>query len=454
MENKAIKTVEKYNMLSVGDSVVIGLSGGADSCALFHFLVSLREKYKLKLVACHINHMLRGAEADRDENFARSLCEKNDVEFRLLKIDVAGIAQKNKESTEKCGRDIRYAFFAETAKECKGKIATAHTASDNAETVLFNMTRGCGIKGLCGIPPVRDNIIRPLIEVTRDDIERYCHENGYDFVNDSTNFTREYTRNKIRLDVVSVLKGINPSFETTMAALSDRMRKQAEHLYRCACDVIAKARTENGYKADMLYACDEAVFAEAISILCKKYDVTPEAEHIALIRNICSFHGAVQLKRNIFAVSNQGYLRIIKMESHHENEEIPFNDRKTVVINNKKISLSVMNIDDFYNGEKNNKFLFNNSLDYDTIPLSAVFRNRKSGDRICLRNRNVTKTLKKLFNEMKIPTDERESVVGLCDGERVLWTERTGVSEDCRVTAKTKKVLVLDCSNKNGKGRG
>ncbi len=443
MENKALKTVEKYNMLSYGDKIVIGLSGGADSSALFHFLVTLREKYGLTIIACHVNHMLRGAEADRDESFVRSLCESEGVEFKLLRVDVAAIAQRNKESTEKCGRDIRYAFFDEIASSCGGKIATAHTASDNAETVLFNMTRGCGIKGLCGIPPVRDNIIRPLIEVTRSEIEEYCNRNGLKYVDDSTNFTREYTRNKLRLDVVKVLKEINPSFEATVSAMSDRMRIQAEHLDSIARSIMNDAYTDKGYKANLLYSTDEAVFSEVISILCRKYDIIPEASHISLIRAICASHGAVELKRNIFAVSNQGFLRIIKKEEQAEKEIIPFDSQESIVINNKKFVLSDMNIEEFYNRKKNNKIIFNNSLDYDTIPLSAVFRSRESGDIICLRDRMVSKTLKKLFNEMKIPKDERKRVVVFASDSEILWTEKTGVSEKHKITQKTKRVLVI-----------
>ena len=136
MENKVWETIKKYNMLSAGDTVVVGLSGGADSCALLQYLVSIREKLSLHIIACHVNHMIRGQEADRDEDFSRKLCIQLKVEFRLLKINVPEQAKLRKESTEKCARDIRYEFFGKIADEYNAKIATAHTASDNAETVL------------------------------------------------------------------------------------------------------------------------------------------------------------------------------------------------------------------------------------------------------------------------------------------------------------------------------
>lgn len=443
MENKVSKTVAKYNMLKNGDTVVIGLSGGADSCALLHFLLSLREKMSLRLIACHVNHMLRGVEADRDETFVRELCKNNGVEFCLLKIDVAAEAKKRKVGTEQCGRDIRYAFFEETAKEFHAKIATAHTASDNAETVIFNLTRGCGMRGLGGIPPVRNNIIRPLIEVTREEIEEYCRTKGCDFVTDSTNLTKEYTRNKIRLDVIPVLKEINPSFEQTIAKMSERMRCEVDELYNHSCDILRSAQTDKGYKVKILNSSGDAVFSEIIRIICGEFDIIPTSAQVGIIRDICRTSGAVELKSKIYAVSNQGYLRIIKKSEEKNDGEVPYTGQETIVINNKKISLLSINIDEFHNREKINNLVFHSFLDYDTISSLSVFRCRKSGDSFRLPKRNVTKTVKRLFNEMKIPRDERDSVVMLASGSEILWIDGIGVSADHTVTDKTKKVLMI-----------
>ncbi len=450
MENKSIKTVEKYNMLSAGDTVVIGVSGGADSCALFHFLLSLREKMDLHLICCHVNHMLRGKDADSDEEFVRELCRKNGVEFRLLKTDVAKASSESKTSTEQCGRDIRYRFFEKTAAEYGAKIATAHTASDNAETVIFNMTRGCGVNGLCGIPPVRGNIIRPLIEVTRSEIEAYCESNGISFVTDATNLTNEYTRNKIRHDVIPVLSAINPSFEQTILKMSDRMRSNADHLKKTAESILKSAADEKGYRTEILKNCDEAVFAEIAAILAQKFDIVPDAVQTELIRKICTEGGAVELKSKIFAVSKQGFLRIIKQSEKKQSSPVKFDGQEIVVINDKKIRVSVLNIDEFNNGKKNNNFLFHNALDYDTIPLSVFFRTRQSGDNFRLRGRKVTKTLKKLFIEMKIPMEQRNDIVILAHDSQVVWIEGIGAAESYGIKAGTKKVLLILPENKEG----
>lgn len=447
MENKVLDTVKKYNMLEKNDTVVIGLSGGADSVALLHFLISLREEYNLTLAACHINHLLRGEEADRDENFARKICAENNIDIYVLHSDINKLSAERKIGTEQCGREIRYSFFEDTAKTLNAKIATAHTASDNAETVIFNMTRGCGIKGLCGIPPVRDNIIRPLIEITRSEIEKYCSKNGYEYITDSTNLEREYTRNKIRLDVIPVLKNINPSLENTLARMSIQMRDNYKFIRNCAEKALSDAETGNGYRTDILLSLDDTVLSAAITILAEKCDIVPETRHIELIKNIIYNTGAVNIKKNVSAVSKQGFLRIINCSENCCNDVIDFKEQKIVNINNKKIIISKMNMDKFNKHKKNNKILFNNSIDYDTIPCIRVFRTRRSGDVFTLPKRNITKSLKKYFCEIKMPQEKRDSVIILASDSEVIWIEGIGASEKYRVTESTENVLTFNVVN-------
>ena len=444
MENKALNTVKKYNMLTQNDTVIVGLSGGADSVALLHFLVSLREEFNLTVHACHINHMLRGDEADRDENFVKKLCEENNIELHILHADVHSQALERKIGTEQCGREIRYDFFEKTAEKFNAKIATAHTASDNAETVIFNMTRGCGIKGLGGIPPIRGRIIRPLIEITRSEIEEYCKKNHYDYVTDSTNLERDYTRNKIRLDVIPVLKNINPSFEDVIARMSLHMRENEKFISEYADKMLESAKTTNGYKTDILSKLDDTILSATITTLLRKYDVIPESRHIQLVKNIIYNNGAVNLKKNITAVSKQGFLRIINCSESFCNDVVALKQQEIVNINNKKIFISKMNIDEFNKYKKINKLLFNNSIDYDTIPFNRVFRTRRTGDVFTLPKRNVTKSLKKYFCEIKIPQEKRDSIVLLASDSDVLWIEGIGASEKYQVTESTENILNFD----------
>ncbi|MEG0457754.1 MAG: tRNA lysidine(34) synthetase TilS, partial [Oscillospiraceae bacterium] len=177
-----------------------------------------------KLFCCHVNHLLRGTESFNDEKYVEDFCKKNDISFYLLQQDINKLAKQTKTSTELCARNVRYDFFNKCVKEIaliekidkeKIKIATAHNLNDNIETVIFNFARGTSLKGLCGIPPKRGNIIRPLINCTRNEIENYCIENNLEFVIDSTNLEIDYSRNKIRHCISPVIFQLNNSFDKT-----------------------------------------------------------------------------------------------------------------------------------------------------------------------------------------------------------------------------------------------
>ncbi|MEG2004350.1 MAG: tRNA lysidine(34) synthetase TilS, partial [Clostridia bacterium] len=178
-----IKTIEKYDMLSPHTSILVGFSGGADSVSLLHVLLSLKQKYQISVSAIHINHEIRGDEADRDELFCFDFCKKNGIKLFISRVNVPEYAAKNKMSLELAARELRYEEFAKILKNQKiDCVATAHTASDNAETVLLNLIRGYSIGGICGIPPKRDNIIRPLINLTRSEVIEYITLNNLNYI--------------------------------------------------------------------------------------------------------------------------------------------------------------------------------------------------------------------------------------------------------------------------------
>lgn len=206
-EEKVLKTMQKYNMIKSGDTIVIGVSGGPDSMALLNILNNLKEKLNIKLYVAHINHMIR-EEADEETEFVKDFCAKINVEFFAKKVKVEEEAKKQRIGTEEAGRNIRYEFFEEVAKRVGAhKIATAHNSNDNAETVLMNLIRGTSISGLKGIEKVRDGrFIRPIIECSREEIEEYCKENNLNPRYDKTNDENIYTRNKIRNLLIPFLK--------------------------------------------------------------------------------------------------------------------------------------------------------------------------------------------------------------------------------------------------------
>lgn len=238
------------NILDETKTVVCALSGGADSTALLIVLKELSGEKGFKLGACHLNHGLRGEDSDGDERFCAELCEKMGVELYRKKVCVKDLIEKH-ESLEEAARKVRYEFFEE-AREHFGEnsyIATAHNANDNAETVLFNMIRGTGLKGLCGIPPFRDRIIRPLIYVSRSEIEQFLKERGQTYVTDKTNFSEEITRNRIRLKILPEMMKINPSVLGTISRMTKNLRSDSDLLEEMSEDVLKNAKRNNGFEA-------------------------------------------------------------------------------------------------------------------------------------------------------------------------------------------------------------
>ena len=258
MTNKVIKTVKEHSMVSKGDTVGVGLSGGADSVTLLHILVNNKEKLGIsKIKGIHIHHGIRGDEADRDLNFSKNFCEKLGVEFVYYYADVPAEAKKTGESIEECARRIRYDLFSKSG--CT-KIATAHNLNDNMETVIFNMTRGTSVSGLCGIPYVRDIYIRPLLDCTRNEIEEYLKENALEFVTDSTNLSDDYTRNKIRHLVIPELKSINTNVEDAFSRFSESVRDDVEFLENLALDAFKQAEIDkNTYSVNILNSFHKSI---------------------------------------------------------------------------------------------------------------------------------------------------------------------------------------------------
>ena len=419
MNNQLIRTVEKYNMLQNGDSVIVALSGGADSVALLDTLNSIKEKYNLTLYAVHVNHGLRGEESQRDENFCKSLCEKYGVKLFVRHENVSELAKKYKISEELCGRNVRYSAFEELSEQLSAKVATAHTASDNAETLLFNITRGASLGGVCAIPPVRGYIIRPLIECTRVQIEEYCSEKNLDFVTDSTNLTDDYTRNKIRHNVIPALKEINPAFENSALRLSENAREISDYLSVMTDKAISESKCNYGYDCKTLLSNHNAIIKNAVAVLCKRCaDFSAEQRHIELIIDIMRNGGAVNLTEKYSAVSKQGLLRFVFSNEENQLDEIKLCENTEFEYCGKTYLVTKDNSD------KENK----NSVNADSLNKKAVFRTRQSKDMFTYPKRKVTKPLRKVMNELKIPAEQRDKSVVLAVDNVILWCEGVGVS--------------------------
>lgn len=428
MLKKVTEAVTRFGLLSSARHITVALSGGADSMALLSVLLQLKDELGIeKVIAAHFNHGIRGDEALRDQNFVAEQCKKFGVELEIGSADVPAFAKEKHLSLELAARQLRYEFFDSLNTDA---IATAHTASDNIETVLFNLTRGTALSGLCGIPPARDRYIRPLILCTRSDIENYCYQNNIEFVTDSTNLCDDYTRNKIRHNVVPVLKSVNGSAENAVVRMTASLRedenfindiadREYNALYKDGCLLLSGFNTLH-----------PAIAKRIIAKYCNGCSIDVDNFHINGIYDICLSGGKTSLSGNKTAVAENGVLKIAAATKQ------PSNVSFTVDIKELDNNL-------FENCEKIHNLLLKNILDCDKIVGKLVLRQRVSGDTIRLKNKNCTKTLKKLFCEYKIPCDERDIWPVLADDQGIVWIHKIGVADRCAADCDSLKIYKI-----------
>ena len=446
IENKIERAIVSYDMLPQGCTVVVGLSGGADSLTLAHFLLRYGSSRHIRIIAAHINHGLRGDEAEEDERFVAKWCAENNMELKVLHADVRALAAEKSEGLEECGRNVRYAFFRSLCTE-NARIATAHTLSDSAETVLLNLTKGAGTRGLRGIPPVRENIVRPLIEITRAEVENYCAYYGLRYVTDSTNLTQEYQRNKIRLGVIPVLREINPAFESAVLSMTSRLSEDEDYLSTLAQDALTNAACPNGYRLSVLKSLPGAVLTRVIALAITRVSkVRLESGHIAAVANMihagagsATIVGGIQCT----AQGNTLFIRSKKQEAD-KSWSVPLNPCDTRLPDGRILVITKLTKKELENRCKFNNLLFNNLINYDTIFNTTSVRNRRDGDFFQPAGRGVTKSLKKLFNEARLEPLLRGNVAVLENSGEIIWIEGFGASQEACVTKDTHNVAEIN----------
>ena len=442
MTDKFLKAIKDFNMISTGDSICVAVSGGADSMCLLHLLWTNRESLGITVAAAHVNHCIRGEEADRDEKYVRDYCHALGITLHTLTIDIPKIAVQEGIGTELCARNKRYGFFSTLRYS---KTATAHTGSDCVETMLMNLSRGTSLHGLCSIPPVRDDIIRPLIYFTRDDTERYCRENDINFVIDSTNLTDDYTRNKFRHSVLGLLKNINVSFEQNALRCLDSLRLDEDYLSSVTSEVFKKAynKTDGSLLSDVLVAVHPAI---AKRVLAYYFSVILHSEcenkHINFLFNALHGGGTVTLPTGITVTNRNGRIfsvqKTLKTTVSEAVDFIP-SDGFSGKFGITKIKAYLSDSFPTEIGENPNTAV----LDAGKLSEKITVRIRQPGDIITLADRHCTKTIKKLFTEKKVPIELREQIPVFADGDKVIFVPGIGISKEYIFTKKTKKYLII-----------
>lgn len=451
MIDRVKETIKNYGMIPPGSSVTVALSGGADSMALLHVLLMLKDELGIRSIeAAHLNHMIRGEEADRDESFVREACVRLGVRLHVRREDVPAAAAQTGESTEECGRRLRYELFA----QCGGITATAHNANDNAETLIINLLRGTGLRGLCGIPPVRGSIVRPLIACRRTDIESFCRERGIEYVTDSTNCGDGYMRNRVRHSVIPALEEISPAAVENIL-LTTRLNRADEGIISGLCReklrIAAPDGTDGGIDVKMLAAEDGALAARILRYAAAERGLALSSAQTAALADVAlSQHGRADIGGG-YTASVRGGRLYIENYTAAEPFFLPV-DISAGPFEAHGVKIYTAAYGEYFSAKKVNKKLLYCALDCDKIGSSLYLRSRREGDRISLCGRGVTKTLKKLFNEAGIPPKLRDGVPVLADEKGVLWAANFGADRRAAAGEGTRRVLVLEYAGKKYAG--
>lgn len=483
--------------LNANENIVVGLSGGPDSVCLFDVLRTLSKEFSFTISAVHVNHKIRGAEADADENFVRRLCEYAGVKCNVFSYDCEAMAREQRLSTEEMGRKLRYDAFLKIAKEiCMSDelspasvhIVTAHNLNDQAETVLMRIIRGTGIEGLSGIPYVREfegfNIIRPLLDVKREDIEEYCKEKELDFRVDATNSEAIYTRNKIRLSVLPLLSEFNPNIAEALARLADIAKEDKQYFARETEKVFAEAAFMQDailFNRDDLTTLHSAVRRRVLKKALEELGLTEgvTALHLeAMEKTIFSIEDStsIDLPKGYSVASSYGEIRIFKSDNkslgHYSDERLKRNLNVKVFDENldigkvKDFSLNgnrryaIFSLEKLYERILGGKDIIEEKSEQEEeLAKYLQVRNRRPGDWIWPLGMNGRKKLQDLFVDEKVYKEQRDSVPLVCIGDEVIWIvgddisglntgmKRGRISELYKVDSNSENIAILDYSN-------
>ena len=404
MQNKLCGFLREQKMVEPGERIICAVSGGADSVALLFALYLLKDKLEIQLEAAHFNHHLRGEESDRDESFVKDLCDRYDIPLHLGGSEV----KAGKKGLEAAARDARYAFL----KSLDGKIATAHTADDNAETVLMHLIRGTGLKGLGGIMPINGNVIRPMLTVTRREVEEFLAEWCLSHVEDSSNATDAFLRNRIRHSIMPALKEENPKLAENLSAMALRLREEEEYLFQQANERELPSVPE-------LRSLHPAIRSRYLERFLKENGVRePEQTHIRQVESLVFSDrpsAQAQLPGGICVGRCYDRLEILSQDALPEEKTLPYHGEAT--FGPYRVICSPA------------EEIINSSDTFTVCPVGNIrIRSRQSGDAIRLSG--GTKSLKKLFIDRKIPASRRNYLPVLADDSGILGVYEIGASID------------------------
>jgi tRNA(Ile)-lysidine synthase len=455
-------TIKKYSMFYEKEKILVGLSGGPDSVCLLYMLNNIKDKFTLDLYAVYVDHNMRPEETPEEIEFCKRLCKRLNVSFLTKSIDVQAYAKQQGMNRQEAARELRYRIFQETAYEINAhKIALGHTADDQAETVLIRLLRGSGTTGLSGIPPVRKNIIRPLIEIERKEIERFLDERKVDFIVDSSNLKKEYLRNKIRLSLLPMLRGINPNIVETLSKTASIFRDEERYFEIIVTKTLMKLISRKTDARIELFLVPFEIMDKVIMrrVLRRAIEETRGLHGISfvhiediieLIKNgkpgdrlylpkgiraikeysilILTSEPPVKLSTYTLAIPGETILK----EAGILIKALPVESRKSVY-------------DPWGVTSQNSGLWYTLAIfDADRLILPLVARPRKNGDFFYPSGFSKRKKLQDFFVDSKVPRDERDRTPIIVSGEDIIWVVGYRGDERFKVTEGTMNILRLE----------
>lgn len=444
MQKKVRDYIREHQMFQKGDRVVAAVSGGADSVCLLYLLVDLKDEFGIEISAAHLHHGIRGEEADRDADYVKELCKKLGVPCFVVQKEVPQYAKEHRISLEEAGRILRYQMLREEAKRCGGaKIAVAHHGDDQAETILHNLFRGSGLRGLGGMAPVNGDIVRPLLCCSRNEIEEYLEDKGVTYCEDSTNASVDYTRNKLRnIMIPMIVADVNQGAVGHILHTGETVAQADAYLRQVSHKILKEwGKSDHGRIGISLELLTEQeliiqtyLMMDMMEFICgRRKDLT--ARHVQQVLEL--------LKKEVGARVDLPYA----LQARKSYEELWIENKNIVksVSEERKTEQPEVVYSHFpyekHGGIPENQYT--KWFDYDKIEGVLSVRNRQTGDYITLKDEK-RKTVKSYMIDEKIPREQRDTIPLLAEGNHILWIVGYRISEYYKVTDKTKQILQVN----------
>jgi tRNA(Ile)-lysidine synthase len=451
LDEKIIHFVEEHQLIKKGEKILVALSGGPDSIFMLNFLLKFKKKYGIEVGAMHINHMIRGKEADDDEKFCRQLCERLSVQYHAVKKNVPAYAKKNKISIEEAARKVRYDELENVRKKSGyDKIATAHNCSDNAETMFLNLVKGTGLKGLSGIPISRGEIIRPILPITKDEILKSLTKNKIGYLIDKSNLSNVYERNFLRNDIFPLLKKqLNPKLEETMFKSSLVLRKQAEvqnSVVEIAAKLVSRStRNKLEINCTLLKEVTNELWSDVIKLSADRtFLVQTTFNDCQKVMSLVEkqIGKSVSISNNLVAVRERNSILIFPKPASQRTVFAKLKVGESVQAGDKNLKIEKIGKHEFeYSPNKNIELIAGDELSDE-----FVLRTWRNGDRFYPLGLKGSKKVSDFLNDCKVAVSQKSNQLVLTNNNKIIWVVGHRIDDRFKIKNITRKVLRL-CLN-------